>query len=275
MKHSIWTGAARSSIPILYFADPAASDGGEGGVATPAAGAGGGAPAAQKTFTQAELDAHVAGLRTKNAELIAREKVARERALPEGMTAEEAADAIAERRKAVEKRALDEGKFDEARLAIKADADKRVAEEIAKRTAVETRYQTTVKKTEAVAAISAEKGNATLLLPHVLGNLGVVHNDTTGEDEVIVIDPATKKPALGGDGKPLTPRQFVASLKNVDDYLGAFDATAASGGGARGGGGGRVGSDGEMIIPKGATVQEYRRIKAEAEKRNIGYRVEA
>lgn len=222
---------------------------------------------APKTFTQAEVDALTSGLKSKNTELLGKVKDLNGRAIPEGMTLDEVNEAITEKRKAAEKRALDEGNFEAARLAIKKEADAETAKERAARETAEGKYKNTLKKADAINAIVAEKGNATLLLPHVLNNLDVV--DQNGEDTVVVVDSVHRKPVLGGDGRPMTVQQFIASLKTKDEYLGAFAAPNVGGSGARGGAGAADGA-GNLIVTKTTTHAEYRRIKEDAQKRGVG-----
>jgi len=99
------------------------------------------------------------------------------------------------------------------------------------------KYETTVKTNAALLAISAHKGKARALLPHVIQACKLRTSDD-GHEELLV---------LGDDGNPrlsvepgntgnMTLGEFVGSvLKKDPDFRGNFEGTGASGGGSTGG----------------------------------------
>jgi hypothetical protein len=64
----------------------------------------------------------------------------------------------------------------------------------------------------------------------------------------------------------------VEELKADDDFAVDFDFSGASGSGARNGGGGGKGGA-AVIIPRDASPAEYRRLKDDAVKRGVPYKI--
>lgn len=121
----------------------------------------------------------------------------------------------------------------------KYDADTKKARDA--ETASEARYQTFRMRADAVAAISkhAPKG-VTVLLPHVLGQLGVFPTEDGKADNVWV---------RGEDGRPritqkageqgnMTPEELVLAMKEREEFAPNYPGTGATGSGATGGGSG-------------------------------------
>lgn len=82
----------------------------------------------------------------------------------------------------------------------------------------------------ATAALAAEKGNATLLMPHVRGKVKVVED---GDDYVVrVLDDAGD---FRGDGKGgfMTIADLVKEMKGAKEFSAAFESETATGGGAK------------------------------------------
>jgi hypothetical protein len=97
---------------------------------------------------------------------------------------------------------------------------------------------------EAARAIADEKGNATLLMPHVKAMTRVVEEG--GKFKVVVVD-EVGTPKVDAKGEPLTIKALVAQLRTNEVYAGAFAGSGNSGGGAgagAGAGGGGAGAGG-------------------------------
>ena len=87
----------------------------------------------------------------------------------------------------------------------------------------------------AVTALSAAKGSAALLLPHIRAAVKVIEDN--GEYVVRVID-KTGNPRVNGKGDFLTIEDLVSEMRQSEEYGRAFDASGTTGSGAQGGGGG-------------------------------------
>lgn len=207
------------------------------------------------------------GLKNKNSELLATNKKLSERAKILGeRTPEEIQADFDLAAKAREQKAKDEGNFEELKklqaieLAKKDDAIK----------ASETEIYDLVARNGAIEAITAAGGKVKKLLEPVLKQVKVVKE---GDKRVAKVVDAKGNPRIvDGQGTEMTLAQLVETFKADDDYAVDFAASGASGSGSRNGGGG--GGGGAMIIiPKDASPQEYRRLKAEAEKTGRPYQV--
>jgi hypothetical protein len=219
------------------------------------------------TFTQAQVDEMVAGLKNKNNELIGTNKSLKARVIPDGFDLTAAQEALAFKAKAEEEKQKAAGNYD---TLVKQMADKHVAElkKIAdERDSLLTRAQVREKKAAAMDAIAKTQGNLTLLLPHVMSNLSV--EDVNGELAVRVVDAKGNALVADGSGTPMSVEQFVAGLKDNAEFAGAFAASGVTGTGARGttnvnGNASIVLSEAEARDP-----MRYRAAKAEAEKRGV------
>jgi galactokinase len=207
------------------------------------------------------------GLKAKIAEKIAENKKLAERTKLLGeRTPEEIQADFDLAAKAREQKAKDEGNFEELKklqaieLAKKDDAIK----------ATETEIYDLVARNGAIEAITAAGGKVKKLLEPVLKHVRVVKE---GDKRVAKVVDAKGNPRIvDGQGTEMTLAQLVETFKNDDDYAVDFAASGASGSGSRNGGGGG-GGGGMVIIPKDASPQEYRRLKAEAEKAGRPYQV--
>lgn len=101
---------------------------------------------------------------------------------------------------------------------------------------------------EAIAALSKHTKAVNLLMPHVKSRIKVVDED--GKFVARVID-EKGNPRIGdAQGTPMTIEQLVEEMKASDDYLRAFDANTAGGGGASNGGNGLAsGADLSKLSP--------------------------
>lgn len=221
------------------------------------------APPAGKTYTEADI----AGLRTKNQELLDKLAAAKPWAPVLGDRTPEQVKADLElAQQAREAKAKAEGDFEslkkqmgEAHGTEKKNLQARIEK-------LERNLYDVHARRSAEAAIVAAGGNPKLLLPHLLP---FVRADEDGDDFVPrVVDAKGQTRVADGQGKPMTIEQLVETFKADDTYGAAFAPSGASGSGARnnaGGPGGGAGA-GAVVIPRDATPQEFKRMVTEAEK---------
>jgi hypothetical protein len=216
------------------------------------------------------LDAEIedtAGLKAKNAELIGANKKLAERAKVLGdRTAEEIQADLDLAAQARERKAKDEGNFEELK--------KLQALELKKRddalATTEAEIYDLVARNAAIEAITAAGGKVKKLVGEVLKSVRVVKDGNVRVAQVV--DAKGNPRIVDGQGTPMTIAQLVETFKADDDYAVDFAASGASGSGARNDGGGG-GARGLVLIPKDATPQQYRAMKADAEKRGVPYQV--
>jgi hypothetical protein len=248
------------ATPMAIYDDPA------GGGGTPPVG---GTPPADKTYTQAEVDAQVAGLKNKNAELLGKVKTATERVkdLPDDATPEEIKEAIENQRRSKQEQLEAKGKFDEL---VRQMGEKHTTEKTkleSQITTLNTRIQTREKKLAISAALTAKDGNTTLLMPHLLEQTAV---EEDGDEYVVFAVDRKGQPIVGADGKKKTVEQLVAELSEDPKYLDAFKAPAVGGSGARGSSAGTAGGNGDVVLTNAQAkdVQTYRQARERAAKNN-------
>lgn len=220
------------------------------------------------------LDAAIedtAGLKAKNAELIAKNKSLAARAAIIGeRTPEEVAADLEFAAKQREKAAKDAGDFEslKAQLVTATKAEKEKLQ--ARITQVEKKLFDVLGSSVAERAITAKNIKAKVLLPHVLPYIKIVEHD--GEYAAQVVDDSGNPRIADGQATPMTIEQLVDEFVANPDFAGIVPASGASGGGARNDGA-HGGRGGMVIIPKDATPQVYRHMKADAEKRGVPYQV--
>lgn len=264
MRRKHWYRSAFRKAP------PGDGDGDGGG------GSGGGDPNA--AAIAAAVERETAALKAKNLDLVAREKKAREAAARwDGVDAEkdEVIEALKLKRELAEKKARDEGNLETWKAnELKQVVDKgnaALAAEQQKTGKATAKLFDVMARRELEKAINEAGGNAKMLLPHMLPHVKVVeaHDDFVTQ----VVDAKGTPQMADGQGTPMTIPQLVEKFKADETFEVAFAASGASGGGARREGGGGGGGGTAVIIPKDATPQEYRRLKAEAEKAGRPYRI--
>lgn len=207
------------------------------------------------------------GLKAKNAELIAKNKQLAERAGIIGeRTPEEVQADLDYAKQAREEKAKAAGDFEQLK--------KIQADEIAKRDKMladlRSARESDHRKRVVVEAINGAGGKAKKLAEPVSKFVKIVEEN--GELVEQVVDKAGKVRLKDGQGTPMTVADLVEEFKADPDYEVDFAPSGASGSGARNenGAGNRAGL---VLIPKDATPQEYRRLKAEAEKAGRPYQV--
>lgn len=227
-------------------------------------------PPPAKTYTQAELDAQINGLKTKNTELLTANTSLKARAAvigdrtPEEVQAdlEFAAQAKADKLKA-------EGNFEALKTQIIEQHTKQTTELTQKLSKKDQVIFNKTARADAIAAITSAGGDPDLLMPHVLPLLQVAETD---DDYVTVVVDAKGKPRIAdGQATPMNAAQLVAEFKANPKFGAMFAADGASGSGARNNAG--PNGAGVVVIPKNADPATYRRMKEDAIKRGVAYRV--
>ncbi len=261
-------GAAHAKLMSSPFALYEGESGGGG-----SGNSGGGDP--PKTFTQAEVDAMVGGLKTKNAELLGLNKTLKTRADVIGeRTPEEVAADLEFATKAREDAQRKAGEFD----TLKLDMAKRHAGEIEKVKSETTRLQgklfDILGKREAEKSIEAKGGSKPLLLPHIEKQIRVVEED--GEYVARVVDSKGNVRIGDGKGTPMSIEQLVEEFRANADYGPAFKPTDSSGSGSRGPNNQeKTGTGGEVVLSAADArdVGKYRAAKADAEAKKVPLRI--
>lgn len=235
------------STPFAFYSDPTG---------------GGGDP--PKTFTQAEVDAQIAGLKTKNADLLAREKAALARASVIGdRTPEEVAADLEFAKLTREQKAKAEGDFEGLKKQMIDQHTVEINKVTGRTKKVEGKLYDVLARREVEAAITAAGGNPKILAPHILPFVKVVEVD---EDFAAQVIDAKGSPRIAdGAGTAMTIAQLVESFKADETFGVAFAPSGTTGSGARNEGA-PASRGGVITVPKGVEPQEYRRLKAEAEK---------
>jgi hypothetical protein len=212
------------------------------------------------------------GLKTKNKELLGKLTEAQKRAAIIGdRTPEEVQADLELASKFREDKAKAEGNFE----ALKKEMAEKTAKELAAKDklleARDAEVYDLVGRQAAIEAISSAGGKVKKLLDPVLKHVKVIRGDD-GKAVAVVVKPDGTPRIMDGLGTPMTIPQLVETFKADEDYGTDFDPPNASGGGARNNPG-PAGGGSIVIIPKNATPQEYRRMKDDAEKRGVPYRI--
>jgi hypothetical protein len=197
-----------------------------------------------KTYTQQELDAEIAGLKTKNQELIGTNNQLKDKLKPwEGKDPEQVGKVLEEHAKATADAQKAKGDWDAREQTLRTEfktEHERVVSPLQQENAqLKARLFDAVAVRDATEAIAAAEGNSKLLLPVIQSELmtvvveGKEVTGIKGEDGKPRYHPTT--------GKLVTPADRVAELKASADYAGAFKGAPGSGTGTRPAGpGGKV-----------------------------------
>lgn len=210
------------------------------------------------------------GLKSKNAELLNKNKALAARAALLGDRAPE--DVQADLDYAAEQRKLDaekKGRYDDI---IKQQAEKSAQaialkdKELAARDA---EVYDLIGRQAAIEAISGAGGKVKKLLDPVLKNVKVIRGED-GKAVAVVVDGKGNPRIQDAAGTPMTIAQLVETFKADEDYGNDFAAPNVGGSGARNETGSRV-TAGAVVISKddARDVQKYRAAKARAEKAGV------
>lgn len=154
-----------------------------------------------------------------------------------------------EKAKAEEDRAKKAGEWDKLKLQMVTQHDQISAEKDKAFADLKKAYDTQLINSEVVTAISAEKGNVTLLSPHVRKYVKIVQDDS-GQFIRQVVDDAGN-PRVDGNGNFLKVHDLVKEMREQDTFASAFIGAQSSGGGTPPGGGKGDGTGGKGGIPSG------------------------
>lgn len=136
-------------------------------------------------------------------------------------------------------------KLEELRAKLKAEFEGTLKTEVSKREEQLNKMQRALQKNmverEAIAALAKHEGSQDLLLPHIVGRLGLVEDDN-GNMAVRVLD-KDGDPLSDGLGGFMSVDTFVANMRADAKYAVAFKASGKGGSGAKGGQG-KTGSSG-------------------------------
>lgn len=220
----------------------------------------------QRSYTAAEVDALVKGLRDKNQELIGRERQLKERVkVWDGKDPSKVQQALEHFDKLEEERQRAAGKFDELRNTL-LDTHKREKDELeTKLTRTTERLHNIVGTKHAMEEIQkvAREGVA-VLLPHVEKVLRVVE-DEDGEYVPRIVDSKGNE-RIGPKGDPMSVAEYLAELAARPEFAKIFDAPNSTGSGSR-----RSTTTGTGVVRiSRADAQDpakYRAARAEAQRR--------
>jgi len=211
------------------------------------------------------------GLKAKNAELLGKLKTAQDRTKVLGdRTAEEIQADLDLAAKTREAKAKAEGDFEALKSQLIATTTAEKEKLVGRTRKVEGKLYDVMARREAETALTEAGGNAKVMLPHVLPFIKIVEHD---DDFTAQVVDAKGTPRIAdGQATPMTIAQLVAEFAANPVFGDNFRASDVAGSGARTESGARTGG-GIVVIPKDATVAEYRAKKADAEKRGVGYKV--
>jgi hypothetical protein len=212
------------------------------------------------------------GLKSKNADLLTRLTKATERAKILGDRTPEEIQADLEFAKTQrEKAAREAGDFETLKGQMAAEHQKALEKVSGRGKKLEGKLYKVMAEQEAERAIVAAGGNPKVLLPHILPFIKPFETDD--DITVKVVDGKGTVRIADQAGTEMTIAQLVEQFKADEAFGVAFKPSDAAGSGARGGNGGAGAAGAIVLIPKNATPQEYRRLKDDAEKRGVPYRI--
>lgn len=180
----------------------------------------------------------------------------------EGIDPEAARAALEAQRTAEHDKAMSKGDFEKLRNQMVEDHTRKMEAATARITKREDQIKKVLRTNAATAAIAANRGKVKALLPHVLDALHPVEDEETGEWDVQVMEKGKVKHNTRGE--PMTPEEFVASLRDIDDFKALFDGTGMSGSNASGSGERK--RNGKVVISRAdaQNVATFRRLNKEA-----------
>lgn len=162
------------------------------------------------------------------------------------MTPEQIAELRQKQAEAAEAEARKAGEWDKLKGQMVTQHEKALADKDARITALQAALNAQLVDAEALRVLADEKGNSTLLMPHIQRFTRVV--EVNGKHTVQVID-EQGNPRVDAKGEPLTITALVKEMRTKEVFAGAFAGSGASGGGANpnnngSGGSGSGGGDG-------------------------------
>jgi hypothetical protein len=153
-----------------------------------------------------------------------------------GKTPEEIAEMLAKLEDDVHQKAIKDGDWEAAKKQMLEKHDKemdKLRQQLGLKDSEIVTLRSSIEKgmleREATQAITAEKGKAVLLMPHVTKYAKVLVED--GRTEIQVVDDKGQ-PRFNGKGDPMTLLELVAEMRLSDTYGQAFEGTGSSGSGS-------------------------------------------
>lgn len=212
----------------------------------------------------------VSGLKAKNSELLGKLKAANDRAKLLGeRTAEEIQADFDLAAKTREEKHKAEGNFEAAKAEMLKGHQAQLAKVAEDKAKVEAQLHKVLVVKDADRAIRDAGLEPEVLEPHVTPHLKVVYEE--GEAVARVVD-AKGNVRFNEKGEPMTVDQLVSTIVANPKFAGLVPASGVKGGGA-GNEGANVRGGAVVLIPKDASVAEYRRMKDDAVKRGVPYRI--
>lgn len=186
-----------------------------------------------KAAVKAAVDSEVAGLKANRDDALADKAKARDLLAKFGdITPEEAKKLAAEKKKAEEEAARAVGDFDTLKAKLEKDHQSQVEQMATERDGYKTSLEELLIEKAAVDGITEAKGFPKVLKPHVVEKMKLIQGED-GKHMAVILDdngqPRLRKEAKTAvDYMPVS--EFVASLKNDDEFSHAFQGSGASGG---------------------------------------------
>ena len=149
-----------------------------------------------------------------------------------GETPEEIAESVQARMQEAAGKKVD---IDKIKSALQESHEKALTKEQARAAAYKSQLETVMVRDAAMQAITAEKGDPQLLMPHVRDRVRMVETqapDGTPQFQVQVLGD-DGEPAYGNTGEPQTIKELVGGMKADKTYGRLFESEAPSGGGQR------------------------------------------
>lgn len=143
------------------------------------------------------------------------------------LTPEEVQALRDEREQARLKKAEEKGEFDKLRTQLLEKHQKEKDDLMGKLKQVEKTVESYLVDNQAMTALAAHEGNSRLLMPHIKSNVKVVVEDGAYKALVLDADGSTK---YNNEGNPMSVAEYVADLRNDDDFAPLFKAKGVKSG---------------------------------------------
>lgn len=185
-----------------------------------------------------------------------------------GKTPEEIQELVAQQAEAEKKRLEKAGEFDKLKQQLIEQHSTALAAKDKELVNMKGSLESYLIDANAIAAITKNEGNTTLLLPHVKSRVRVINEDNKYKVQVVLQDGQT--PMLNDKAEPISIEDFVKSMRNDETFQVAFKPTGTTGSGSEGSKGGQAGSSQFKITraEMSANVRKYIAIKEAAAKAN-------
>jgi len=187
-------------------------------------------------FKKAVADAvaaEVKGLKENRDLALEQKRKAREQLEAYGeLTPDEARELAKAKKKAEEEAAKKAGDFDKLKAQLEEAHTKQMKQVAAERDELQTALEHELIEKAAIEGITEAGGFAKVLKPHVIGKMRL-HKTDDGKRLAVVLDESGQPALKKGASNPtdfMSVKDFVASLKDDDEFSHAFKGAGASGG---------------------------------------------